>query len=102
MHVVLGRRSDGLHGLEVLDSTTGELHVVEQPDPAYTAFPGADPNYEGHVMAFFYTSLVAPWLGAADDMPPRERTVVKEQPVRGGYKRSDYITERLWATSEDG
>jgi oligopeptidase B len=101
-HVVLGQRSDGLQRLEVLDSTTGELHIVEQPDPAYTAFPGADPNYEGHVMRFFYTSLVAPWSAVDYDMRTRERTVVKEQPVRGGYKRSDYISERLWATSKDG
>jgi oligopeptidase B len=101
-HVVLGQRSDGLQRLEVLDSTTGEMHVVEQPDPAYTAFPGADPNYDGHVMRFFYTSLVAPWSAVDYDMRTQERTVVKEQPVRGGYKRSDYITERLWATSKDG
>src|SRR6266566_5077351 len=43
-HVVLGRRSDGLQSLEVLDSTTGDLHVVEQPDAAYTAYPGSDPT----------------------------------------------------------
>jgi oligopeptidase B len=28
--------------------------------------------------------------------------VVKEQPVRGGYNRNDYVTERLWATAADG
>jgi oligopeptidase B len=43
-HVVLGQRSDGLQRLEVLDCATGNLHVVEQPDSAYTAFPGSDPN----------------------------------------------------------
>src|SRR5467141_963869 len=36
-HVVLGQRSDGLQRLEVLDCTTGELHIVDQPDAAYTA-----------------------------------------------------------------
>src|SRR6267378_1113810 len=45
-HVVLGRRSDGLQSLEVLDSKTGELHVVEQPDAAYTAYPGSDPKFD--------------------------------------------------------
>src|SRR4029077_12743166 len=51
-HVVLGERSGGLQLLEVLDSKTGDLHVVEQPDPAYTAFPGSDPNYDSPVMRF--------------------------------------------------
>ncbi|HYR49638.1 MAG TPA: S9 family peptidase [Candidatus Eisenbacteria bacterium] len=101
-HVVLGRRSDGLQSLEVLDSKSGELHVVEQPDAAYTAYPGSDPNYESQVMRFFYTSLTAPFSAVDYDMLTRERTLVKEQPVRGGYERTDYVTERLWADSSDG
>jgi oligopeptidase B len=101
-HVVLGRRSDGLQCLEVLDSRSGDLHVVEQPDAAYTAYPGSDPNYDSPVMRFFYTSLTAPFSAVDYDMRTRERTVVKEQPVRGGYDRTDYVTERLWAVAGDG
>jgi len=101
-HVVLGQRSDGLQRLEVLDCATGNLHVVEQPDPAYTAFPGSDPNFDSSVMRFFYTSLTAPFSAVDYDMRTRERTVVKEQPVRGGYDRADYVTERLWAVAPDG
>ena len=101
-HVVIGERSDGLQRLEVLDSASGELHVVEQPDPAYTAFPGSDPNYDSPVMRFFYTSLTAPWSAIDYDMRTRERTLVKEQPVRGGYDRDDYVTERVWADASDG
>lgn len=101
-HVVLGERSDGLQRLEVLDSATGALHVVQQPDAAYTAFPGASPTYDSGVMRFFYTSLTAPWSAVDYDMRTRERTIVKEQPVRGGYNRDDYVTERLWAPAHDG
>jgi oligopeptidase B len=101
-HVVLGQRSDGLQRLEVLDCVSGETHVVEQPDAAYTAFPGSNPVYDSEVMRFFYTSLTAPFSAVDYDMRTRGRTLVKEQPVRGGYDRNDYITERLWATAQDG
>src|SRR5258707_4765059 len=101
-HIVLGQRSDGLQRLEVLDCRTGQLHVVEQPDQAYTAFAGTNPVYDSSVMRFFYTSLTAPWSTVDFDMNTRERTVVKEQPVPGGYDRADYVTDRLWATSADG
>ena len=101
-HIVLGQRSDGLQRLEVMDSATGKLHMVEQPDAAYTAFPGASPDYDSRVMRFFYTSLTAPWSAVDYDMDTRERTIVKEQPVRGGYNRDDYATERIWATASDG
>src|SRR5262249_7923697 len=59
-HVVLGQRSEGLQRLEVLDTTTGEQHVIPQPDAAYTAFPGSNPDYESAVARFFYTSLTPP------------------------------------------
>src|SRR6202165_4565516 len=36
-HVVLGQRSDGLQRLEILDTASGEMHVVDQPDATYTA-----------------------------------------------------------------
>ena len=101
-HVVLGQRSDGLQRLEVLDADSGDAHVVGQPDAAYTAFPGSDPNYDGQVMRFYYTSLTAPWSAVDYDMATRTRTVVKEQPVRGGYSREDYATDRIWATARDG
>jgi oligopeptidase B len=101
-HVVLGRRSDGLQQLEVLDCVTGETHLVDQPDAAYTAFPGGNPVYDSDVMRFFYTSLTAPFSAVDYDMRTRERTLVKEQPVRGGYDRTEYVTERLWATAPDG
>ncbi|HZQ49581.1 MAG TPA: S9 family peptidase [Candidatus Dormibacteraeota bacterium] len=101
-HVVLGQRSDGLQRLEVLDTRSGELHVVEQPDSAYTAYAGSNPAYDSHVMRFFYTSLTAPWTALDYDMDTRERTVVKEQPIPGGYDRTSYVTERLWAESHDG
>src|SRR6266571_6882586 len=81
---------------------TGMLHVVDQPDSAYTAYPGASPDYESRVMRFFYTSLTAPWSAVDYEMETRTRTIVKEQPVRGGYDREDYATERVWATSHDG
>src|SRR5260370_6630255 len=98
-HVVLGQRSDGLQRLEVLNRASGELYVVDQPDPAYTAFAGSNPVYDSSVMRFFYTSLNAPWSTVDFDMNSRDRTVVKEQPVPGGYDRPDYVTDRLWATS---
>ncbi len=101
-HVVLGERVDGLQALEVLDCASGELHRVAQPDAAYTAFPGSSPAYDSAVTRFFYTSLTAPFSAVDYDMRTRERTVVKEQPVRGGYDRTDYVTDRLWATAPDG
>src|SRR5262249_53166697 len=44
----------------------------------------------------------APWSAVDYDMQTRQRTIVKEQPVRGGYNRDEYPTVRLWATAKSG
>lgn len=36
------------------------------------------------------------------DMSTGKRAVKKVQPVLGGFKKEDYVTERQWATSHDG
>jgi oligopeptidase B len=36
------------------------------------------------------------------DLVTRERKLLKEQPVLGGYDAGDYVTERLWAPAADG
>ena len=64
-YVVLGERAEGLQRLEVLDSATGAIQVVEQPDAAYTAFPGSNPVYESEVMRFFYPDAWGPRWHAA-------------------------------------
>src|SRR5438132_8846212 len=51
-HAVIGQRSDGLQRLEVLDSASGELHIVDQPDAAYTAFAGSNPAHESTARRF--------------------------------------------------
>jgi oligopeptidase B len=53
-------------------------------------------------MRFFYTSLTAPFSAVDYDMRTGQRTVVKVQPVRGGYNRADYVTDRLWVAAPDG
>ncbi len=101
-YIVLGQRCDGLQTLEVLDCASGERDLVEQPEAAYTAYPGANPAYDSQVMRFTYTSLTTPTSAFDYDMATRRRTLVKEQPVRGGYDRSAYVTERRWASTGDG
>ncbi len=35
-------------------------------------------------------------------MDTKQKTLLKEQVIVGGYNKQDYVTERLWATAQDG
>jgi oligopeptidase B len=101
-HLVLTERVDGLPRLAVLDVADGDVHHIGFPDPAYSAWPGPNPEFETSVFRYGYTSLVAPNTDVDYDMARRSSTVVKVQPVKGGYDTGAYTSERLWATAPDG
>ena len=99
-HVVVSGRIDGLSSLTVLtDTARTELDFDEA---VYTV--GLDTNYEfdTSVVRIAYQSLTTPRQIIDLDLVSGERTVVKEQRVLGGYDRTSYVAERLWAVADDG
>lgn len=99
-HVVVSGRGDGLTTLMVL--TVDSLAELDFDEAVYTV--GLDTNYEYEtaVIRISYQSLTTPRQIVDVDLTTGDRTVVKEQPVLGGYQRDDYVSERLWATADDG
>jgi oligopeptidase B len=101
-HSVLLERERGLQRLRVTDLRTGVAHAIDFPEPAYAAFPSYNPEYDTHVFRYSYQSLVTPASVFDYDMDARTSTLLKEQPVLGGYDRGQYVSERLEATAPDG
>ena len=99
---MLFERFDGLRRINILRLRDGESHVIEQPESVYAASPGPNPEWDTDTLRFEYTSLVTPRSSVDYGMDFRERTVVKQQPVLGGYDPGAYVTGRLWATASDG
>jgi oligopeptidase B len=72
------------------------------PDPVYSAWVGPNREFDSTTLRFGYTSLVAPVSSYDYDLAARATTLVKRQPVRGGYDPDAYETHRVWATAPDG
>jgi oligopeptidase B len=101
-HLALYERAGGMRRISVRDVATGETHVVAQPEDVYVAMPGSNREWDTRVLRFEYSSLVTPRSSIDWDVRARTRTLVKQDPVLGGYDPSRYVTERLWATASDG
>ena len=101
-HLVLFERAEGLSRLRVRRLSDGAEHVVDQPEPVYTVSGQANHELDTDVLRFGYQSMVTPASVFDYDMESRERTLLKQQPVLGGYDPSGYETARLWATAADG
>jgi oligopeptidase B len=101
-HLVLLEREDGLPQVRVRDMRTGASHRIGFPEPTYSAWPEANPEFETTHFRYSYQSLVTPASIFDYDMEARTSTLLKEQPVLGGYDRTLYASERVFATAPDG
>ena len=101
-HLVLLEREDGLPQVKVTDLRSGSTHRIAFPEAAYTVWPEANPEFETTSFRYSYQSLVTPPSVFDYDMETRATTLLKQQPVLGGYDRSRYETERAFATAPDG
>jgi oligopeptidase B len=100
--IVLSERSEGLEHLRVMSMEDGATHEISVPDPVYSIGVGPNEEYETPNLRYRYTSLVAPITDVDYDMSSRAATVVKVQPVLGGYEAGAYTSARLWGTAADG
>ncbi len=99
---VAKERDDGLLKLRVTDFATGEYHHVGMPEPVYSTGAGTNAEFDTGTFRFVYTSYVTPRSVFDYDVAKRERTLLKQQPVLGGYRPQDYDSAMLMATAGDG
>jgi oligopeptidase B len=114
-HLVLFEREGGLPYLRIVDLANirdrsegreGGLldgsHRIAFTEPAYNASLGSNPEFVTDFVRFQYESFVTPRSVFDYNLSTRERVLLKQQPVLGGYDARRYVTERLHASAADG
>jgi oligopeptidase B len=76
--------------------------VVDFRELAYTTFIGANYEFDTPLLRFTYTSFTTPASTYDYDMTTHKLTLLKEQPVLGGFDKKNYVTERKFVTARDG
>lgn len=101
-HMVVYEREDGLKKMRILDLKSGNFHYVDFPEPVYTYSGANNPEFDSDVVRFTYNSLVTPKSVFDYNMTTKSRELMKEYEVKGGYDKSQYSSERIFATAKDG
>ena len=101
-HLVLSERADGLDRLRVLHLDDEAVTTLPASDPVYSMWLGPNPEYDADSVRYGYTSLVAPVTDLDYDLASDESTVIRVQPVLGGYDATAYTSARVWADAQDG
>lgn len=101
-YMVLTERARASTLMRVVDQKTGAKHYLDFGEPAYTVYPSTNAEFDTDLLRYGYTSLTTPSSTYDYNMKTRERTLKKQQEVVGGYTAENYVTERVWATADDG
>ncbi len=101
-HMVLSEWENGLQQLEVHDFKAHKRHRIQFPEPVYSASVSQNREFNTSLIRYNYESLVTPDSFFDYDMEKRKSILLKETEVPGGFKRTDYKSERIFATASDG
>jgi oligopeptidase B len=96
------QREHGLPHLHVFQFDTGDSREIRFPEPAYTAYPHVNREFETNKFRYSYQSLVTPSSIYEYDVKSIESTLLKQQEVPGGFDSSLYKSERIFAKADDG
>ena len=72
------------------------------PEPAYSAHPHINRNFDTTLFRYGYQSLVSPSSVYEYDFATGTSKLLKELEIPGGFDRTLYASERVHATAPDG
>lgn len=101
-HYVITERTSGLVQFNVVRFSDGAKHSVKFPEPSYVAYPGENYEFDTTVFRYSYESPKTPRSTYDHDLNGGADTLLKREPVLGGYDPANYEVERLWAKASDG
>ncbi len=101
-NLVVVERRDGLRELRIEPWDGGEGHTVDLGEPDYLVWVHDNPEMDTQILRFGFESMKTPESVFDYDMRTRERRLLKQEEVLGGYDPRDYVTERLYAPARDG
>jgi oligopeptidase B len=100
--LVVSERANALPRFRIREFATGEEHFIALPDPVYAAEASGSGDYATTLLRLDYSSLTTPETAYDYDLKARTLTVVKREPVLGGFASEHYVSERIEALSPDG
>ena len=102
-YLVVSERHNGLNKIRIIAWDQSVDYYLPFDNETYMAFTGTNVDFDTETLRYAYNSLTTPASVIDFNMVTKEATIMKEQQVLGGtFDKENYISERVWATAEDG
>lgn len=101
-HLVAYGRSQALPTLDVYDFASGQSRALAFPEAVYATRGAPNPEFNRRAFRFVYTSMTTADQTYDVDLDSLAWSLIKQEPVLGGYDPTRYETARVWSTAVDG
>jgi oligopeptidase B len=101
-YLVYEERSKGLTNIRVMNLKDNTDHYLDFGEEVYTSGINMNPDPASGILRYSYSSLTTPNSVIDYNMVTREKKVMKQDEVLGGFDRINYESKRLWARASDG
>ena len=102
-YLVISERDNGLNKIRIKRWDNAEDYYLPFDNETYSTYVGTNLDFETTVLRYAYNSLTTPSSVIDFNMKTKAKEVKKEQEVLGGrFDKNNYISERIWATAQDG
>ena len=102
-YLVIEERTQGLGKIRIKTWDGKEDYYLPFDEETYSAGVYANPEFDTEVIRYSYNSMTTPNSVIDFNMRNQTKEVKKEQEVLGGkFNKSNYKSERIWATARDG
>jgi oligopeptidase B len=100
--LVSDERIKGLTNLRIINLKDNSEHYLDFGEETYTARPANNPNSGTNLLRFTFSSLTTPNSVYDYNMESREKVLLKQDEVLGGFDKANYVSKRLWTKAADG
>ena len=101
-YYVTYERENGLPQISVSDLRSSKSHRIPFPEQAYVASPYVNREYDTKKFRYSYQSFVTPQSVFEYDMADGSAALLKQKEVPGGFDRTRYQVEQVFAPAPDG
>ena len=89
-YLVAQERIKGLSNLRIINTKDGGEHYLNFGEEAYTAGININPNSNTDILRYSYSSLTTPNSVIDYNMITKEKKVMKEDVILGGFDKNNY------------
>ena len=101
-YLVINEKENALNKMRIINRDDRSEYYLDFDEEAYSVRTSGNYDYSTDILRYHYSSMTTPNSEFDLNMKTREKKLLKQEKILGGFNVADYKTKRIFATVRDG